>query len=351
MKIPSVSRDVWKNLYQAAIAFHSLQPWELLDDDQVFGVKDPISGQIGYCCILGSLGEVFALCMYRGSEGLAFYHKMQAGEINPARGDFFAKQNVLMAEFCNRKELEREDLAVLKELGFKPSQSSQAPAYPCFRDYIPGFAPWFVSENEAKWLTFALHCAIDLTEAFAEDASLLEAERPGHTLVYLSRDTGGDELSWTRKWLVPEPLKEPTLSAMPIDELRLRKIQKQPLKQDTPWELDFFYLSGSIIQDRDRPYYLRCVMVAHKQSGFLFNVEMLSPEQKPYSVLRDIFLGAIEKHGFFPDELHVRDELTWEILKPLTEKFRIKLRLKQNLPAIFEAKEALSEQMRKGFGR
>lgn len=350
MKVPQVSINVWKDLYRAASGFRDLSPWELFDDSMIFGVRDPAGEQIGYCCILGALGEVFALCMYRGSGGLALHCKMQAGEIDPAREDVFAMQNVLMTEFCDRKELKKEDLAVIKKLGLKFSYSSGAPAYPCFRDYAPGFAPWFVSERDARWLTFALRCATDLTETLEEDDSLMEAGKPGHYLVYLPRDNGDKELSWTRKWLVPTLYEEPSLPQISVDEFRLRKIQKQSLKPDSAWEMDIFYLAGGVIQDRDRPYYSRCIMAAHGQSGFVFNVELLSPEQKSHLVLQNIFLDSIEKHGFLPAELHVRDELTWKILKPLTEKLGCQLRLQQNLPAIFEAKEALSEQMRKGFG-
>ena len=132
MKVPPVDIQTWKNLYQAAAAFYALQPWELFEDGEIFGVKYPVSGEIGYCCVLGALGEVFALCMYRGSEGLALHRKMQAGEINPAIDDSFAMQNALMAEFCDRKDMEKEDLAVIKKLEFKPIKSPCASAYPCF---------------------------------------------------------------------------------------------------------------------------------------------------------------------------------------------------------------------------
>ncbi len=52
MKIPKVKRDTWKELYQAAVKFQSLAPWGLLEDNEVFGVKDPVTGEVGYCCIL-----------------------------------------------------------------------------------------------------------------------------------------------------------------------------------------------------------------------------------------------------------------------------------------------------------
>lgn len=85
-----------------------------MEDDEIFGVKDPVSGEIGWCCILGANAQVYALCMYRGSEGLALYRKLRRDEIDIEQDDVFALQNCLMAEFCDRGEVEKEDLALLK---------------------------------------------------------------------------------------------------------------------------------------------------------------------------------------------------------------------------------------------
>lgn len=349
MKVPKVTVDAWKELYQAAVNFQSLQPWDLLEDSEIFGVKDPLTGEIGYCCVLGAAGQVFALCMYRGSEGLAFHQRMQAGEFDPEVDDAWAMQNALMVEFTDRKDLEKEDLAVIKSVGFKPQKTNHSPSYPCFRNHTPGFAPWFISEAEAKWLTFALLCATDLVETVKEDDDLLEREKPGHVLTYFVRDTGGKKLSWTRKWQMPEPYSEPVPVEVPLNELSLRKIKSLRLKQDSAWEADAFFLAGGVVLDKDRPYFSRLAMVAHKQSGFIFNMEMLPSEQPPYITLRDVFLGALEKHAALPVELHVRDEMIWEALKPLTDALGIRLRLKRFLPMIFEAKESLNQEARSGF--
>lgn len=37
----------WKNLYRTAIEFWQIQPWQWIDDTDLFGVKNPEDGEIG----------------------------------------------------------------------------------------------------------------------------------------------------------------------------------------------------------------------------------------------------------------------------------------------------------------
>ena len=71
------SLEEWRALYEAAVAFHDAAPWQWMWDSDQFGVQDLESGRIGYCCVMGRLGEHYALAAYNGSEGLAGLWKMR----------------------------------------------------------------------------------------------------------------------------------------------------------------------------------------------------------------------------------------------------------------------------------
>ena len=52
--------EEWKALYEAAIEFRKIEPWNWVTETEIFGVQNPQTGEIGDCCIMGELGEVLA---------------------------------------------------------------------------------------------------------------------------------------------------------------------------------------------------------------------------------------------------------------------------------------------------
>ncbi len=42
----------WQALYKAALEFKEIAPWDWMSDSDIFGVKSPYDGEIGYCCVL-----------------------------------------------------------------------------------------------------------------------------------------------------------------------------------------------------------------------------------------------------------------------------------------------------------
>ena len=54
-----------KKLYEMADRLKELAPWEWMDESQIFGVKNPETGEIGFVSIMGMAGEHFAVSVYR----------------------------------------------------------------------------------------------------------------------------------------------------------------------------------------------------------------------------------------------------------------------------------------------
>ena len=47
LRNPSIKE--WKELYTEAVEFKEIAPWNWMWDTDIFGVKDPVTGEIGYC--------------------------------------------------------------------------------------------------------------------------------------------------------------------------------------------------------------------------------------------------------------------------------------------------------------
>ena len=202
-----VSSELWSELHGAGVAFRDLKAWTWMYDSDLFGVQCPDTGQIGYCAIMGNLGQVFALNVYLGSEGLAGYWTMvdRSDALESTRRALAAvagHQLCLMASFEDRAELDRRDLAVIKGLGLRFRGRNQ---WPVFRSHRPGYLPWFLETSEVQFLTVALRQAMEVAQAVKRDPDYLEDLAPGEDTHVLRLREGE---VWRNVVHTPEPAEE-----------------------------------------------------------------------------------------------------------------------------------------------
>ncbi len=345
MKVPKVSLDVWRPLYEAALEYRDLMPWRFLYDDQLFAVKDPLTGQTGYCCVLGTLGEVIALCVYRGSEGLDFYQRIHSGTLGPGDDETIAGQNAILAEFADRRELEKEDLAILKSLNLAIRGRKQ---YPRFRSYLPGYSQWFLNETEVRFLTLALMAACHFAGDYLKNKTILQSDTIDHYLTYMPQQDLDGTHSWIREWSRPEPVPDPAIARLPYNEIRLQKLKHMNLKRDTAWEADGLLMPG-ILQDQDRPYFARILAVAHHDSGVMLSFNLTPYAADPYPPLTEAIVSAIERHKRLPSEIKLANKHAYEAVQPVAESLGLKITLSKNLNAIKRFKTGLDRQSEMGF--
>ncbi|HEV8538104.1 MAG TPA: hypothetical protein VGR15_04180 [Bacteroidota bacterium] len=342
--VPSVPLSMWKNLYAAAQKFKELQPWEILDGTDLFGVRDPVSGETGYGLVMGSGGTVFGFCLYLGAGGFHVFQGLMEGDIDPVRDDIFAIQNCLKLELGPRADLEREDHAVIRQLGltFKGNH-----AWPEFRSLLPGFVPWYLTEGEARFLTLALTAARHHAGRIVS-GDVTDSIRDGECLVYIA--AAGSETKYAAGWEPWPAAERRPVAPLPLVLARLTALRAKKLKPDTPWEAGVFYLPSPIL-DYERPYFMRLATVCQESSGHSFEFELMTPGKMPHQALADAICSSIEKSGFLPETIFVRSAEEVAALRPLANALGSNIRWRKNLETIQAVKEAMFEQMVRGGGR
>ena len=295
--IPEVPLETWKLLYCEAQRFAQTKPWQRIEESLFFAVQDSVAGQMGYACILGSMGDFLALSVYRGAEAFHLYQDM-LGEGASGNDDFAFKQDCLMAQFEDRKYVQDGDRKVIRELGLRFRGPK---AWPLFRSYRPGYLPWYLDQPEAIFLSFALKCACDWTEKVSA-GTLDPAERPGQVFTYLpTQASPGFENVWAP--LPAAAARQP----LALDTARLAKLRSSPLRKGGAWEAELVYLPARIM-DRDRPYHVRLAMLVDRDSGFILPVTAEPPEKPAHQLLADALAQAIEETNCVPGEIWLRDK-------------------------------------------
>ncbi len=323
------SLEDWRELYRASTDFMNIKPWTWMSDSDLFGVQDPQSGEIGYCCIMGELGEVFALALYLGSEGLEAYLKIQSSQIDVDNPDLLHIQRCLMASWEDRESLEKADLQTIRDLGLRFRGRN---AWPRFRSFLPGYVPWFLTKQEARFLTVALQQATGVALRFRKDAGILNP--PGNNLV-LVRIPGskGKNAGWKDAWLEPPPQKRDD-PVGPVDEIRVQRIKKNITIRKGTWEIDFFYFPVPV-QEGGRPYFPPTGIIMEHSRGLALHSWLASPWSFFPEFLESL-LSFIEEMGILPKRILVSKPETVKILWLITSALKIDLKMVEVLEAVDE---------------
>jgi hypothetical protein len=332
----SPSLQDWRELYAAAIEFRQLEPWRWMYDEAIFGVKDPVSGQIGYCTILGNLGECFALAVYRGTAGLEFLESIQDGEVGVGDEEVLFGQDCLMASFEGRQSQAKEDLQVIKALGLKFKGSN---GWPQFRSYRPGYFPWFLTQEEAKFLTVALQQAKDVAVRSAKNPELTE---PVDDETYFVRmPVAGDHgIGWMDAWLVPATEEKGPEPAQPLNEVRLEAIRQAGYPQQGEWELDFFMFPSAVRDKEQRPYFPYALLCMDRGSTLMLTAHLAAPAQYASDFQEQLY-QLIEQQKAIPQIVYVCRREAKELLKQIAERLQIKLKTTRDLPLVEDGRAGL----------
>ncbi|MFQ6105230.1 MAG: hypothetical protein ACE5OP_13225 [Candidatus Glassbacteria bacterium] len=330
----------WQELYGTFLRVKEIEPWRWMEEIDIFGVQDPESGEIGFVSVMGTLGEHYAVAVYLGQEGLYGFWGFQ--EMEP---DFPAEHLMevpqIQASLENRKFLDEEDREVIRNLGltFRGKQ-----AWPLFRSYRPGFVPWSLEAEEARFLTHALEQTIDVALRFKEDESLLMMpdEETYLVRVPLKKKRG---LVWEDRMVRVSP-PEPYQIPVEVDSETLDALTRLPAKK-TSLEVDLFMFPSMVWESSSRPFYTYILLVVDGHTGQILGHDPLIADPS-MEAMWGLIPGLVAKHllklGFLPQEIKVRSELMHTLLSTFVEELGVKLNPTRNLRKLDTARKAMLEE-------
>lgn len=323
-------------LYELAFAYRETKLWEKMYDSELFAVVLP-NGEVGYCSVLGMLGDYLALGVYVGEAGLESMRRLvDHDKVHPLRAaEWMHSQDCLQCVFQDREETEARELLcaqiVASRSGFSLTGHN---VVPCFLRARPAGLPFPISEDEQRGeagetLGVALRAALAVSAALESRSKIELGFRRqalyGCAIPLLTPD--GDGFRWSA-WDLPPRRLEENLKPELRDELLLARL-KRSKKRCRLWLCDLLMVFGQAVQDDDDtapvfPYMLMCVD-CDSGTGMAVRPVLHLDESSAEQIVWDL-AGQMLEYGT-PRRVEVVDQRTFDLLSPLARALRIDLAL------------------------
>lgn len=314
MDQPHPTLDEWRALYDAALRVRDLEPWESMEEIDIFGVQDPEGGGTGFVSVMGSLGEHLAVSIALGASGL--HRFLQFASSEEPSPEALLDIPMLQASFEDRNELTGQDRKVINDLGLKVRGRQ---AWPMFRAFRPGFLPWYLEGWETRFLTHALEQAIDVALRLKADRAILPPANGNRFLVRTCQQLDGS-LRWEDR-IVSVPLPEPQPVRIEIDGRVIEGLKRLPRSKEIV-EMDLVTVPTNIYEPGQRPYRPKALLVVDRDTDLLIGAEMLSPEptqEATWAKIPNVALQQLLQAGIMPKQISVRSFVLQELLGAVAE--------------------------------
>jgi len=336
----------WPKLYALADRIYALKPWRYMYEDEIVGVRDPVSGTIGFISVMGNLGEHYALTVYLGERAFGQYLELSENGTD-ATPEMVLEIPQLMLSFEDKEFVEKEDRAIMKENRITVTGKK---SLPIFRSYRPGMVPWFLEESEQASM-------INYLEQFLEVAIRTESGKAGEQKkfdvedVFLVRECkkAGESLKWHDTW------QEISVRAdnevyYAIDSGLMDKARAIPIGKNI-YEMDFFLTPAQVREKNKRPFFSYMLLIVDQRSELVISSDLLDPSEGIDEMLVKIpglILKALSSGKILPQTVSAGSPRLTDLLSPLMKSLGIKLQYKQGLRSLETARSAILEYFSRG---
>lgn len=333
------SQAQWQQLYTLADRIKELAPWNDLYEDDLFGVRDPVTGEDYFISVMGASGEHCAIAVYCGA--LALYQFWTLRELDQEDAEvvipLLLSIRQLQLAFEDRENLENYDRTVIKQLGRKYRGRA---AWPTFRSFMPGYLPWRIDSAEADLLIRILEQAADVLARASTDETLLEPLKEDSYLMRIPETQDGG-IIWRDEVVQITPPPFPSLEIQ-ISSEQIEAIRKLDKQREV--EVDIVTLPEPVVDDNGRPFLPNLLMVVDSKSGMVYASEMLPTADTPMRITANAvhtLLATFTRLGWTPNTIFVRNNSAEKVLQPIMKKLGVKLKVRNRLLKLDQALEEL----------
>ena len=340
MEHRSPTPDALSELLRAAQAYQADHPWEHVDDDQPFGVRDPRTNHVILARIHGRSGIHFGLCAYPGLEGWITLQRSLHRLIPSVRLHALHEMRSMLCAFVPLRELEPEDRDLLRDGGWSGRADQRMPR---FRSFVPGFLPWRLDANEVRQMTWILQESLHVARDAASSPDLFGS---GPAYEYLTRQS-----KWageTYVWAPPDVFAERPKQVSQLDELTAARLARLSVHDDEEWEAALTECEEAVRPTPEhRPELLFNYFVLDHADGYLHFGDRFTASTALGSIpraLAEVLLNV----GYAPRRILVNNFMQRAVIAPLAKIAGSKLQKVQRLPWVERAHESLSEFQARG---
>ena len=336
------TNDEWKRLLSAALRYQDAAPWTVLFDTDLFGVRNPETGETGYCCIFGAAGEMFGMNLYLGGEGVRSYRDMvlvSDHESQIMMSLAALSQKCVALSFEDRNELGPLDWQCIRSAGIHVRGAGN---WPLFRRYDPGREPWPISGAQARFLAVALEQAVGVTERFRADPEVLNGPlEQDRVLVRVATPVPGG-LQWRDE---VEEFENAAVEPVSCSHHLLDELVKLPAAAGLSLEVAQTFLPAMVKPTgHERGFYPRLLMLVDGTSGLVLGHSVLEQKDFPMRLFEKI-VAMLTPLGHRPASLRTCDPFLHAVLRTLLADAGSRIDAVQALPH----SEAVFASMSGGF--
>lgn len=333
--------EQWRRLFDLANRLRKAEPWLTMSESDFFGIQMPGTGETVFVSVMGLNGEHLALAVWPTVRDLHGFLKIAYGRPGRNTMDVMCDTRQTQVTFGNKGDLLWYEKSLVERLGLKFTGRM---AWPLFRNISPGWLPWAIRADDARWLETAMEQVLAVEEQMFGRPGLLRPNDGDGLLVRVPSDEG-EGLVW-RDTVQPLP-PPPAAVGVPLDADDLRTLRALPQRESTV-EFDVFPTMAQVAETRwERPQSPYLMLAVDKTTLFAFGTQFLTVEKSldgMRSEVPSLLAAALRDTGFRPSKLAVCKPWLFELLEGSLRDAGVKVAMTDRLPALAEVRRDLEAQ-------